>query len=309
MKIQKTRKIRPRRRKSSSPDPTKLIISFLGAVFAIILITTVVRIQSNQRQESKNRLVAENDKLKKALETEMALIQKAKKQQLQNQKEMELQLAAAKKKMEQVNTVKFDEYRERPALRDFKPREIKVKKKEEPKKEAEEVVPIIDKFILSAQEEKELQTLKSFNSQSLTDQQLERLKELKAKYSWFKANRFKLTNTEMEIAWKKRWTKILASNVEGQKYKDAVYPRPLQILLSKAKTSNERAYFMRIFRRPTTFKEKKMVHEAKGQAHYERYKYKPTKFISDRGLKKGVVHQDEYGYKYTIDGSGRRLYK
>lgn len=165
------------------------------------------------------------------------------------------------------------------------------------------------KTILEPSEQSEMEELNKLPSYEMTDEEKTRLTELKNKYLWFKANRFKLTREQMEYEWDRRWAAIEDANKMAKSRSDAMLPRPLQILLAKAKSQKERAYMMRIYQKPISFEEKEMVRKARGQAIWERRKLDgPMRYPEDKKKKKNKKYIDEYGYEYYLDDSGQRVY-
>lgn len=165
------------------------------------------------------------------------------------------------------------------------------------------------KTILEPSEQQHMEELNKIPSYELTDEEKETLAELKNKYLWFKANRFKMTREQMEYEWDRRWSAIQESNKVTKSRSDAMLPRPLQILLEGAETQKERAYLMRIFQKPISFEEKEIVRKARNQAIWERRKAEgPMTYPEDASKKKNKKYIDEYGYEYYLDDKGQRIY-
>lgn len=178
-----------------------------------------------------------------------------------------------------------------------------------------EMVTVNDKTMVSAKtilipsEQNEMEELNKIPSYELTDEEKNTLTELKNKYLWFKANRFKLTREQMEYEWDRRWSAIQDSNKVTKSRSDAMLPRPLQILLEGAETQKERAYLMRIFQKPVSFEEKEIVRKARNQAIWERRKADgPMTYPEDSSKKRNKKYIDEYGYEYYLDDKGQRVY-
>ena len=96
-----------------------------------------------------------------------------------------------------------------------------------------------------------------------------------------------------------------------QKRRDAMLPRPLQILLEGVKDPKKRAYMMRIYQKPISFEEKEMVRKARNQAEWERRRSEPPRrYAEDRNKRTGrdQIYTDEFGYEYYLDDSGIRIY-
>ena len=115
----------------------------------------------------------------------------------------------------------------------------------------------------------------------------------------------------MDRRWQQRHEAIEATNKIVKSRRDAMLPRPLQILLEGITDPKQRAYMMRIYQKPVSFKEKEMVRKARAQAEYERRRAEgPMKYREDRKKKRGrdQIYTDEYGYKYYVDERGNRVY-
>lgn len=168
----------------------------------------------------------------------------------------------------------------------------------------------IDKnIILIESEQAELKELSGLQKHELTEEENVRLKELKNKFLWYKANRFKMSREELDIAWEKRWTDILASNSIVKGRSDSMLPRPLQILLEGAKNKKERIYLMRIYQKPVSFEEKEMVRKARNQAIWEKRKENgPQYYAEDSRKKRNEKYTDENGYEYYLNDKGQRIY-
>lgn len=192
---------------------------------------------------------------------------------------------------------------------------VEVSQYEEPKKTEPVPVSLVTNqtpsknMILIESEQAEMDELRKIPGFKLTAEEKETLKELMSKYQWYKANRFKLNRDEMDEAWERRWSEIVASNVEAKGRTDAMLSRPLQILLEGKKTIKERAYMMRIYQKPISFEEKELVKKARAQAQWEKRKEEaPIKYPEDKRKKKNQKYTDEYGYEYYLNDKGQRIY-
>ena len=165
------------------------------------------------------------------------------------------------------------------------------------------------RIILIESEQSELNELSKLEYQEMTDEEILRLKELKNKYLWYKANRYKMSREDLDEKWEKRWGAIAASNSMVKSRSDALLPRPLQILLADAKNQKDRVYLMRIYQKPVSFEEKERVRRARNQAIWEkRKKDGPAYFKEDKDKKRNEKYIDDFGYEYYLNDRGQRVY-
>ena len=336
----------PAARKSKDGVSTKYMINMcVGGLALILLLVVGIKLaksnQTQSRQEAHNKEVNEAIKEINTTNTVKNEIAELKKELLKAQKPQTAAAGSGSKtdkaaptsdELAKEENVVFESYQEAeprvvaedgvedaPAF--AKPpsdeeKEAPPMKKSSMKSKTEDSAPTTvvnntaDKnMILIESEQNELDELVKIPGFKLTDDEKYRMKELKNKYLWYKANRFKMTREEMDEAWDRRWNEILASNDMVKSRSDAMLPRPLQILLEGAKDQKERIYLMRIYQKPISFEEKELVRKARNQAIWERRKEEgPKRYPEDASKKRNQKYIDEYGYEYYLDDKGQRVY-
>jgi hypothetical protein len=187
-----------------------------------------------------------------------------------------------------------------------------------PAKESEKVTETVKRtvrkspMILIASEENEMNELRKLDRRDMTQEEKTRVDYLMNKYNWYKSMRYKYSSREeMDRRWEQRHEAIEATNKIVASRRDSMLTRPLQILLEGITDPKQRAYLMRIYQKPVSFKEKEMVRKARAQAAWERRRADgPMRYPEDRRKKRGrdQIYTDEYGYKYYVDERGNRVY-
>lgn len=324
-------------RQSSSSDHTKMIINLCVFGLGLIIVSVLAFKLFGSKQNNGHPVAKQNEQntYDKSLKTEIAEL---KKQLSQKQSTASAQTSEASKSglvshknlssVTKENTGLTEDVSvsgaDAPAFAKAEETLVEDKKRDEvlvvnvalddTQQDAPEEVTVSQtdtnkNMILIESEQAELDELSKLQQFELKDDEVKRLNELKNKYLWYKANRYKMSREDMDYAWDRRWTEILASNSMVRSRSDALLPRPLQILLEEAKTAKERAYLMRIYQKPVSFEEKELVRKARNQAIWEKRKEDgPQVFADDAKKKRNEKYIDEYGYEYYLNDKGQRIY-